>query len=518
MIVGVNKVFALSIRLLSVVVIVGTVGFLLNRAVVPSGVLVASTDFLTPAPFFSYLKPAERAMGPMVDTEKYVTLIGHPIYVDFTPPSRFDTATVTMKYKNSGLPSIEIGALVSALTEQFMLVPVENRLIDGLAWPQISSGSLTLFQRVPRYASLDAFFANPPSRQELAVYGTKASVPFALDDYVASSESTSVEISLRGEHRLLTYVKNEPLNFTFFTQDMNRQEGADPVIVSVYRDGETDNAIARAVLEDDGNTSSDQVSSKIRKVSVSLTDPDEGVYQIEFTAPGDVFIRSIQTRQNKVVFAGKLHLGDHVGYSDVTDGVTLYGDGKRVVARTLHTESLQTISVGNERIVIDEPHTRFVATLPGSRQVHTVSSPKRDVLLESDGVFALRLDAYFNPMPFALHWYTDDEALTEAGIQYVLTSYEPPATVDDLREAKAVFRLDELAKTKECAYRFVIAIPGISETQYELQLASFEVTLRRERGKEEGLLGWLQGLFSGNGNDVENFIAPSGTSFGESPQ
>ncbi len=467
-------------RVVAVFGLAVALAFLFSRAFIPSGRLTLTDDFVNPVPYLSEAKPTERLGQATVasDGTPRTPLLGSPLFVDLTPPPGFDTATVTLSYQNVGHPMVEIGALASSIDGQFQMQPVENRVIDSLPWKRVTSGSLTLYERHDRYASVDEFFRDPPPRSVLATYRADAGVPYRLDGYASSDVSREINVSLRGHVRMLTYVKDEPLAFTLTVQDMNRTLGADPVTVSVY-EGDAKEPIARTILPDDGNTGDDQHSSKLREIPVTVNAPREGFYKIEFTASADVFIRKIATKQQKLVFEDDLYVGDSVGFSDKVDPLTVYTDGGRLAARTPHAEAVQTMTVGGSPLKIDQPNVRYDQALHGGGGLTAITTPKRDVLLQTVGLFALSPNDYFDPLPYSMQWYTASADLDALGIDYVLSSYEPPSVDGGLITGKATFDLRKLAKTEEGAYRLVIEAPGIEETRYSLLLASLAVSLQR---------------------------------------
>ncbi len=512
----VHPAFKAAVRVGAALAAVATVGFVASKALVLDGRLSVSTDFVRPAPFVSEPKPSGRLAPAEKDGSGRVTsaLVGDPLYIDLAPPGKFDTATVSVRYVNANHPVIELGALGSAIDEQYVRRPAENRLVDALSWPRVSSGELTLLQRRRTYASVDEFLRNPPDRAAVATYHASASFPYVLPGYVPAVAPRDIEISLRGQHRMFVYVQDEPLEMTLQVQDMNRQPGADPVVLSVYRDGD-DAPVARTVLEDDGNAKDDQKSSKLRAVAVNVPKPSPGLYEIEFTANPDVFIRRIVTRQRKLAFAKKLYLGDHVGYSDRTDPASVLVLGQLVVVRTPHGESTQTVTVGGAKTVIDQPNVRYFAPLGERAGFVPVTSPKRDVLLETDGMFALDADAAFDPLPMEIEWHTTAADLDSRGIDYVLTSYEPPADKDGLKVAETTFALAELAKTKEGAYRFVLSAPGIGDVHSDVRIASVGFVLRRSPTSPVSLLRQLFGRTPSEPASPPR-ILHDGSSYGES--
>ncbi len=507
-----ERIFSIAVRAAAVAVAAGLVVFLVVKALAPEGELTVTTDLVSPAPYLSAAKPPER----LVVTADGSAFAGdEPVYFDLTPPSGFDAVTETVRYRDPSGALLEMGALASSIDEQFDLRPADNRLLDALPWNRVASGRLTLLERNHSFTSVDEFLSRPPEPSKMAVYRAKVAAPFRLAGY-EPGPAREVELSLRGRHRLYAYVKDEPLNITFIVQDMNRQAGADPVIVTVYKEG-SDEPYARTVLNDDGNTADDQRSSGLRTVPISVTDPPEGVYQIEFTASSDIFIRRIRTTQRKLVFADRLNIGDHVGYSDIVRPLTVYTDGLRLSARTSHPESLQTVTAGTAQLALVEPQVRYSARLSAGRDLAAVTVPKLDVLLETDGLFALSPGEYFDPLPLPITWYTTAADLDAKGIDYILTGYETPSVENGVSSAQATFDLDKLARTADGAYRFLAVAPGVSETQGDLRLLSVSFTLTRKP------LGWadiwprLTRTFAGFG-PAGQLILPDGRSYEESPE
>lgn len=514
------KVFALVIRLLAAVVVGAILLYLANRAIVPSGRLTVQTDLMNPAPFVSQPKPSERVTETVSDGDVMQAVIGHPLYVDLEPPSQFESITMTLKYENSGQSLVELGALGSSLERQFHLKPAEHGLLDRLSWAKVQSGDIMLYQRNDTYTSVDDFFRGPPSSHQVATYMTRARIPYRLPEYEAIATSRVIRASLRGHHRMWTYVKDEPLQFTFSVQDMNRQDGADPVILSLYGSGDGDGAITRTILLDDGNTTDDQRSSKLRTLSITAEDLPEGAYQLEFTAPGDIFIREILTTQKKLVFQDKIYLGDHVGYSDTMDPIRLLSSGSMVVMRTAHAESLQTISIEEadgitDQVKVGEVHTRYVRRYPVNASTRDITSHRRDILIESDGLFAFSSDEFFDPTPFSIEWYTDEDALDALGIDFVLADYEPPVKDGDTNIVTAVFDVDGLDVTEEGAYRFVIAAPGIGERGHELRVESLAFTMQREPLTVWNAIPRFFGLFTASPEVAAPRVLFGGATYGE---
>jgi len=510
----VDKRFALAIRAAAVLTVAGIFVYVFSAAVAPEGYLQATTRLANPAPFISEPKPGDRI--ELSEDGRTYRLLGDPLYLDLTPPGAYERVTVSVAYENRGQPILEIGALANRLDGQYDMVPVESALLDSLPWSRVSSGDLVLLQRRKQYASVDEFLSDPPEMARVASYRAGVDWPYVPESWVAREDMTVREISLRGRHRILTYSGGEPLAFSFVIQDMNRQAGADPVTVSVYKGGEDKDALARTVLEDDGDTTDDQASSGLRTVSVSVPDAAPGLYRIEFTASGDVFIRKTMFKQAKAVFLGSLYLGDHVGFSDRTDPATVIVSGSSLEARTAHADGLQRLTIGDSTLELVEPGIKNYAWLDPLRTTLSVVSPKRDVILETDGVFALDPEDFFYPLPAEIDWHTTAEDLDRTGIDFVLADYEAPESDGAVKIATATFDVKNLATTEDGAFRFAISAPGISYSQKDLRIQSVTFTLRRAP------IGWTEGLkrfFAGLGGEAQDTetaaILPDGKSYGE---
>jgi len=505
--------FRQTIRTVAFVITAASVIFILSRAVVPEGRLTTTTDFSGPAPYLSEPKPSERIADQLIGEKAPAgrPVIGSPIYLDLKPPAQFKSVTMKLKYRNAAESLVEIGALTSFPDGQYDIRGGENRLLDSLGWERVSGNGVDLYQRAHVYSSVNDFLNTPPQFTKVASYQAEPPLGFRIQGYEPSAAVNVIHASLRGGHRILTYVKGEPLNFSFTVQDMNRELGADPVYVNLYQVG-GEQSLASAKLPDDGNITDSQLSSGLRKVEVSLDAPVEGAYRIELTATPDIFIREIRTPQNKVVFDDRLFLGDFVGYSDSVPKAIVWTDGTLLTARTPHAEGMQTVSAGPEKLVLDQPNIPVSANLAG-KELHEVSAPKRNVLLESDGVFALSESAWFNPLAFPINERTTADKLDTRGIDFVFANYAPPKQIGGTKEITETFDLSKLARTETGAYRFVISMPGFddagSSKDFMLESASF--ALRRDKG------GFISDMF-GSRHDADSLllrVVPQGVSFGE---
>jgi len=455
----------------------------LYRIALPTGSLVVKGDIATPAPYVSDLKPSGRYVETEVDDAGVARtgIVAEPVYLDLDPPFAFDAVSLAIAYENPERGPVEVAALASAPDQIFDRRILEQPLLDALAWKRVTGGRYALFQRVQRYASVDEFLRTPPPRSSIAMLGADVAFlpPFRIEGYAPSAERREVVVSLRGRHELLTYVKDEPLDLAFVVQDMNRAQGEDPVEIVVRR-GDDGGIVSRVEFPDDGNVEGDQRSTPLRTLPIIVPAPKEGFYRISFSADDDVFIRTIVTRQRKLVFEGGIYLGDHVGYSDRIPPISFLVRGAHVEAVTHHPEGLQDLAVGPASLSVAEPHVRVGRALPAGDVL--VTSPRRDIVLGVDGVIAFSADELFDPMPFRIAARTIGADMDARGIDYVLAAYEPPVTEDGVTTAVVEYDLRGLDRTQDGAYRIAIILPALADTDHPFRLRSVRAAFTRPPG------------------------------------
>ncbi|MEY4723065.1 MAG: hypothetical protein RLZZ324_578 [Candidatus Parcubacteria bacterium] len=509
-----HNAYGAALRAFAVTATLLAVAFVLTRSSVPEGRLSTDTAFDGPAPYLSEPKPSER-VGDAVSrvNETLRPLLDEPVYVDLRPPAPFKDARVTLRFAATS-PIVDVAAQSSAPDRQFTVRTVKHALLDSLAsaaWTRVSDGGLSLYQRRPVYKDMASFLAHPPAQDKIAAWHAEPPSNFRLPGYAPSSDARGIMVSLRGSHRLLTYVKGEPLSFTFVLQDMNRESGADATRAAVYALGAS-TPLASAALGDDGDVSDDQKSSGLRELTVTLPAPAEGAYRVALATTDDVFIREIRTRQSRIVFEDHLFLGDHVGYSPQTPPFTAYASGTRLAARTPHAESTQTLVVGGAPLLIDQPVAQVSTSLFGSTPV-AVTAPKRDVILETDGLFALSASDWFDPLPFRLGPSATRTELDARGIDFALAAYQPGVSLGGITEASAVFPFADLARTPAGAYRFAVSVPGNGgQAHAGVDVAGMSFLLTRDIFGADGFWAAFRGAAPAR-DDGDARTQPFGLSF-----
>ena len=253
-------------------------------------------------------------------------------------------------------------------------------------------------------------------------------------------------------------------------------------------------------------------------MAITATGLPEGAYQVEFTAPADVFIRRLKSAQRLLVFAERLCLGDYVGYSDRIPSITVWSDGRRLSVLTPHDEGRQTLMVNRKPMELAEPLAPVVRFFSPDAGLSSITSPKRDVLMETDGIFALSVDSWFNPLPLKLDWFMGMDDLKARGIDYILAAYQSPEEADGLKTVSAEYKASRLARTEDGAWRFLIDVPGLGESQNEVRLASVSFTLRRQPSSWKEIWSRIWQVFTEDAVEPGPLVLPHGASFDESPE
>lgn len=470
------KIILRIIQIIIIILPAVLLAWLFNLNFVPSGSLEKSFDLSSPSPYADYLVPQQRVTGVMIkdDSESFQQIIEDPVYFHTHLPSSFDTLTVGIKFKPDKQPLLEYGPLITEEAWQYDLRPMWNRVLEEIDWFEQESGDLKLYQRRNRFSSVQEFLDNLPDMDRIGIYDYTLNTNYQISDYAAQTEVKEYEIYLRGYHQFLTYIgQNEDLDFSFWIQDMNRGEGADPVVINLYKDNVT---IDSKIIPDGELWRDVNDGSKVRRIDFKRDRLFPGVYKIELNVPTDIFIRRIATPQQKLVIINSAFLGDEVGYSEYERPVELWTNSNYIVAETYHADGTQALELNEEVLKISESHREFYDDFVVSPELNRIYSPQGDIKLVGNGLLAWNRDLFFNPYPKKLDANSDLDA---QGIDYVLTNYVNADKEGDWYYREQNFDLERVPAPGG-TIKFTISAPGVGRRQAVPSIAKINLTFQRE--------------------------------------
>lgn len=419
------------------------------------------------------------------DLERYRVLTADPLYVDAESFRTVSGARVKLTFQpSSGSQRLRLGVYTRGSQYQYYdLADANAELLEAESTMNaVREDGLTLFQRSAggqrQFFSIDEFLNNLPDRKTVAQYHSDIPLRLNLSDYRPSQATTDVDISARGSHTLTTYVgRDEPLELELTLQDINRHAGRDDVTIRVVRGEET---IRTSVLRDDGVVRATGQASPERTIELQYPDLDPGVYQVEIsTRDDDPFLRRISTKQRYLMFKRRLYIAGNDEYESlgrVDPGSRIvYVRGSTLTASTSHQGALQTMTVGRQSLTLSRVNAPVTLTLPKTDGLIAVTVPNQDVLLETDGYFALSPDAFLEIPSLVVHSLEAGDDWSD--YDYVLARYHPTQQAGSWTVAE--LDLQEIPKSKT-AHFVIVGSPAIGAGGHPLRVKSLEIELRAD--------------------------------------
>ena len=467
-----------ALRLLISLILIGVLLGILYKGIAPSGKINYIYDFCekecnsftsrTQSFFIGKLTPDTR-VEPILDGKQRI--IGDPVYFNMHTSRKFDTAKLTLKYKNkpgskNEKPGefIEAGILADNVLWRYNLKPIENKIIDKLAeiWPIVEEDGVILLQRDKVHYSIAEFLHELPQAETIALYNYDLKQEYIIPDYEPENQEKILEYALRGPYQFYTYLKDEDLDYGFVFQDLNKNKDSDPIYLQLYYG---DQLIDTRSLEDDGIKEDNEKILKERKLEFKLKNMPEGVYKIELRVNDDIVTQKIETKQTKIAFLGKMRIANKDNKN-----ISLYTDSKNVKALTTNPGKLQTIKVGASELKLDQTYKQYSLKTEGG--LANLSLAHDDIILAGDGVFSFNKNAILNP---AFRKVDENLDFEKDGIDYILARYSiPKETKDGWKIASAEFDLNKAYQEKGSSflkilgggdYSFLISIPSLAEEE-----------------------------------------------------
>lgn len=456
--------FKIKLRIFFWTILAILIAWLLYCGLAPTGQMTYIKNFNRDNYFISKLTPVDRVTPTENGVQK---IIGDPAYFILHTLRPFDTAKLTITYKNNDKKIIETGALMDKNIWRYDLAPIENKYLEEYlkTWPSVRDKQAVLLMRPPeavsfsplKYSSISGFLSDLPPVNEIALYNYDLKRDFDLLDYVPSTSENDLSLSLRGAYQFYIYIKNEDPYFVFSFSDLNKNKDSDNIDINIYSQN---NLVSSWHQVDQGITTDNGHLETREGVKINPIKLSSGVYKVEVKANDDIITDKIRTKQNKLVFINKIWLAD----KNKKD-ITVFTDSSIVNAQTVNPGRLQTIKVGSDNLKILETYKQY--SLETKNSTNLITIPNDDLILSGNGVFATGQNNFFNPDLKKIGPNFHDE-----GIKYILANYTPASEENGWKKSTAEFDLKNAYSEPEDSvvsrfahgsrkYSFLISVPGL---------------------------------------------------------
>lgn len=437
--------------------------FFLYLKIVPSGQISYTRSWprgLSSGQGFIYdFKPGERL--DISDPDR-LKMIGDPLYFSLFTPRPFDRAEVIVRYKehlSSATPIIELGVLKNKITGAYELQPLENRWLDWLSqdWFKLEQSSgqgqkLLFLQKEDNYQTLEDFLIDLQNQKLkscsggpatcLAVYNYPWTASYNLPIGAAISP-LHITQPFRGAHQFYVYLPAGPWRFSFKLVDLNLDKAPDPVTITVSDD--QGRSSSEELLD---NTTSASGQSENKEITISGQAVAAGLHKVQIKASDDIVVSSLSSPSDKLSFINKFW-----PVSGSAQDLKLYTDSSYLQVKTFNPASLGPVAFGGDIFIIDETYRQFNLFQSGGGRI---SLSNEDLVLETNGVFALSQESIINPQPDKVDRFFKPKPETA----YIIARYQTPAEEGRIKESRAV--LDLTGADREAGrYQFLLSVPGL---------------------------------------------------------
>lgn len=453
-----KRTFSSKMRLILGVFGVILVAIFIYLKVVPFGRITYTRTWprgLASGKGFIYdFKPGER-----IDTasSSALRIVAEPVYFSLYAPRAFDSAEVTVKYRDrlaSSTPIIEIGILSDRLTGRYRLAPLQNDIVDRyrFSWPRLEDKQGRLILQAEKHYDSPAEFDKDLASGNLygcpsgpisciATYNYPLDTDFQLPDY-SSVSPTVIDQPLRGALQFYFYSKSPSWRLAFKFVDLNLDAADDPIAIEVYKGKELADA-------KDLSDSRSAVGGKTEEKDATLSGQGgPGLYRVEVKASDDIVMSKLTSTSDKISFINKVWPVSGKGK------LTLYTDASYVGASTVNPASLGKISFGGRDFDLDKTYKQF--SFRNAEGVNKIVLKNDDIILENSGVFSFSESGLIDPAARKIDRYFSPSDR----IRYIIADYERPLEDGGLKTARATLDMKGAA-SEDGKYTFLISIPGL---------------------------------------------------------
>jgi len=404
-----------------------------------------------------------------ISSDSPAEISGDPVYFSVATPRTFSQAKITVTYQDNlttATPIISAGVLVDNIVWRYKLAPLENKILDDnfSNWTRLSDGDVQLFQKDGQFSDVKEFLntlKNKPAeicatgnpRDCLALYNTDSLAAYFPEPILPEKIPAFKLIAtpLQGTHQFYFIGdKSKDFNFNFDLADLNLNQQNDPVIISIYHQG--DKIFSQTMADNFGGEGSGRVRNFSVPISYKNTAAVSGLYKIEIKADDDIVIKKITEAPSALMAISSLH---PVNVSDLP--LSFWTDSSFIKATTNNPASLQTLAFGNNNFSLSAAYQQFEFSSNESG-LKKITINHDDLLLETDGLFSFAAADFWNPefKEINQHFLAGDNT------KYILAVYQAPQIVkDNLKQATIILNTKE-AYRENGKYSFILSVPGLS--------------------------------------------------------
>ncbi len=461
----------LWLRLVCILVGVSSILWIVFQYFGGNGVLTLAYQFDGAGLAISELSPHGRALDleqNQDNGETYQRVVGEPVYFTANLPGSYDRLTVELEYQNPEQTVVELGVkqTSNALLFDYLMQPLENKLVDDSDWNRLETNQYVLLQRTPHYASVEDFLTHPPIDASIGSYFTVPSLPFSDPDYQPDeSRGSEINTTLRGKHEFYSYASaGEEMTFSVEASSLNYIPGDDIVTIALDYDG--------AELGTSGFTNSGVGS-------IEVVAPVSGVYRLVIDCTDDILITKINSSQERFVVGHALHLAGSPEYAQSgipinTTATIVRSDANWVTLIPKHSYAVGDYSFYDRTISLGRIDTPVTWINPIAERDFEFTAPLNDLYVESDSYFVLpgadAFDPWFGMRPISQYTHVDT-------LDYVLSGvYTEPTRLRGWTTATAEFDLTSVTQDKPNQLQFMISAPGLSSASQGLKVRSIKIT------------------------------------------
>ncbi|MFH0856296.1 MAG: hypothetical protein V1860_00160 [bacterium] len=441
--------------------------FLVNKKFVRWGNFNVDYDFSYPFhPFISPLRPDDRMRE--IKSENgifYRGIKGEPVYFDIEAPRNFKNVDLEITYKTNNTKDFKVGVLMDKKNWQYKLAPLENKKMEDLlkSWKFIKEDGVILLERSKKFADVSEFLNNLPARDKIAIYNYDLKNNLIIPYYKPEKGLKTLNNRLKGYHQFYTYIKGEPMDFTFyFERDDHGKSGE--INIYYFSAKENDKEFAgREVLADDADV------IKIYKENL-----EEGVYKIEVKLDDKTFIKKIETSQKYLTFINKVNLADN---ADKESKAQLYTNSKETRFSTSDSSALQDIIIGDAEVKIDDLYKQFSVVNYSCENFNKLNCItelkffKSSLMAQGDGLFSFSPESFLNPE------FRKIESIADLNnIDYVIAGYNIPEEDNGWKISKVNFNLSGVQRNAR-KYNFIFSSPWLGDDR-EIDIKNIRAVFR----------------------------------------